>query len=428
MTSRISRSRKVTILIAGQAVQLNAPGLKAIKRGATQNLYWAKSEAEEFEEYPTKTVRIHVDLTSIAGCDLDLIESICRREQQAMWSWADDNMSDKDRLAPKYDGTVRSLAALYKSDEESAFQYVKANSKESYEAWLKVVEDTIGARRLDHIRPKSFRSYYDRWKAPAKVGGEERVRRAYGCIQITRAMLSYGIEADLPDCERLRKGLSQMRFAKNPPREDTMSFAQAEAIVDECLKQKDVHMGLTEALQYECFFRQGDIVGSWRSEPDAYVLKRGEVRRGHKVWTGMTIDKIQLDEPLVVRTSKTSQPVVHSLNKCPLVVRCREALDRTDPFKPVAARADGQPWGDRQAFSKAWRKYATAVGIPKSLWNLDNRASGITEAAAAGASDDDLASTAGHANKTITRRVYKRQAAELSERVQEKRRIGRAKS
>ena len=110
-----------------------------------------------------------------------------------------------------------------------------------------------------------------------------------------------------------------------------------------------------------------------------------------------------------------------------MVVRCVEALDRTDPFKPVAARPDGEPWGDRQAFSKAWRKYAKAAGIPNSVWNLDNRASGITEAAGAGASDDDLASNAGHAGKGITRRVYKRKAKQISERVQEKRRVERSK-
>jgi integrase len=59
---------------------------------------------------------------------------------------------------------------------------------------------------------------------------------------------------------------------------------------------------------------------------------------------------------------------------------------------------------------------------------MDNRASGITEAAAAGASDDDLASMAGHASKAITRKIYKRQARQMSERVQEKRRISRTTS
>jgi hypothetical protein len=36
---------------------------------------------------------------------------------------------------------------------------------------------------------------------------------------------------------------------------------------------------------------------------------------------------------------------------------------------PVAARPDGKPWPDRQSFAKAWRKYATAAGLPKYVWN-----------------------------------------------------------
>lgn len=428
MTSRVTRPRKVTVKIAGQEIELNAPGLKSIKRGNKQQLYWVKDEHPDFEFYRTKTVRIHVDLSSLEACDFELVESTCQREQQAMLAWADGAVPDKSRLAPRYDGTMGSLVDLYSHDNESAFEDVKDNTKEGYRDWLKVIKDTIGARRLDCLSPKNFRSYHKRWREPAEEGGAERVRSAYGCMQMARVLFSYGIEADLPDCERLRKGLSQMRFSKNPPREQTMTFAQAEAIVEECLKQNDVHMALTQALQYEAFLRQGDIVGSWREEPPAYVLKPGEVRRGTKVWSGMTIDRIQLADNLVVRTSKTTQPVVHALDKCELVVRCVNHLDRTDPRKPVAARSNGQPWADRQAFSKAWRRYATAAGIPKSVWNMDNRASGITEAAAAGASDDDLASTAGHAGKGTTRRVYKRKARQMSERVQEKRRIGRTKS
>ena len=428
MTSRVTRARKVTLKVGGQVIQLTAPGLKSIRRGPERQLYWVKDEHPDFEFYPTKTVRIHVDLSSIEACDFDLIESVCQREQQAMLAWADGAVSDKSRLAPKYNGTVGSLVDLYERDEESAFEDVKDNTKEGYRDWLKVIKDTIGARRLDRLSPKHFRSYYKRWREPAEKGGEERVRRAYGCIQMIRALLSYGIEADLPDCERLRKGLSQMRFSKNPPREQTMSFAQAAAIVEACLNQNDVHTALTQALQYECFLRQGDILGAWRDEPATYVPKPGEVRRGTRVWSGMTIDRVQLTDNLVVRTSKTAQAVVHAIDKCALVVRCIKHLDRTDPCKPVAARPDGKPWADRQAFSKAWRRYATAAGIPKSVWNMDNRASGITEAAAAGASDDDLASTAGHSGKGTTRRVYKRQARQMSERVQEKRRLDRTNS
>lgn len=49
---------------------------------------------------------------------------------------------------------------------------------------------------------------------------------------------------------------------------------------------------------------------------------------------------------------------------------------------------------------------------------MDNRASAITEAAADGASDDDIASSGTHENKRTTREIYMHRARQISERVQ----------
>jgi hypothetical protein len=422
--TRTTRRRPVTVQLGEQSLEIQAPGFKAIRRGAEKQFYWIKDDHAEFALYEPKTVRIYVDgLDAQAACER--IQRICLREQEAMLAWADDNASDRERLGPKYDGTLNSVIALYTDDEESSFQNLKANTKQSYADSLKVVADTIGLRRLDRLHPKNFRRYYNNWRVPAEPGGEERVRRAYGCIQMVRVVLSYGIEADIPECKRLRDGLTRMNFEKNPPREEIMSFEQAEAIVDVCLNANDVGMALTQAVAFDCMFRQGDIRGDWREESSTYELRPGEVRRGSKVWSGMTINQLQPDGILSVRTSKTGQPVAHVIDKCTLVMRCLERLDRSNPFAPVAARPDGKPWADRQSFGKAWRKYATATGLPKNVWNMDNRASAITEAAAAGASDDDIASTGAHDNKRTTRAIYKRQARQISERVQAARQASR---
>jgi hypothetical protein len=425
--TRTTRRRPVTVQLGEQSLEIQAPGFKAIRRGAEKQFYWIKDDHAEFALYEPKTVRIYVDgLDSQAACER--IQRICLREQEAMLAWADENASDRERLGPKYDGTLNSVIVLYTDDEESSFQNLKDNTKQSYADSLKVVADTIGLRRLDRLHPKNFRRYYNNWRAPAEAGGEERVRRAYGCIQMVRVVLSYGIEADIPECKRLRDGLTRMSFEKNPPREEIMTFEQAEAIVGVCLKVNGVSMALTQAVAFDCMFRQGDIRGDWREESSTYELRPGEVRRGSKVWSGMTIDQLQPDGVLSVRTSKTGQPVAHVIDKCTLVMRCLERLDRSNPFAPVAARPDGKPWPDRQSFAKAWRKYATTAGLPKNVWNMDNRASAITEAAAAGASDDDIASTGAHDNKRTTRAIYKRQARQISERVQAARQASRPKN
>ena len=126
MNARRQRHRKSCLEIGGVEHELDAPGLKLIRRGLLSNVYWACDESEEFKGYRPRTVRIHVDL-SVAdphevAAVIATVEEICNREQQAMLAWADGNIDDKQRLGPKYDGTLRSLIDLYKSDKELSYQ------------------------------------------------------------------------------------------------------------------------------------------------------------------------------------------------------------------------------------------------------------------------------------------------------------------
>jgi hypothetical protein len=178
---------------------------------------------------------------------------------------------------------------------------------------------------------------------------------------------------------------------------------------------------LVQAIQFECFLRQNDVIGQWRKLKPGYVAQAGDVVIGDKYWRGMTMEMIRLGDTLVVRTSKTGKPVVHALASCQLVVECLQKIDKSVMNGPVARQADGSPWRDRQSFSKAWREIARAAGIPENVWNMDNRASGITEASEAGVPDDDIIKQSGHPKKEIMQDVYKRGGAAVSERSHAKR-------
>jgi hypothetical protein len=415
-----TRRRSAKLVVAGRVVAVSAPGLKQIKRRGRVDLYWAKDEDPMCADYCPATVRIHVDLS--ASDAVQKIEDICQREQDAMLQWLEKGTGgDKERLKSKFNGTFASLCDLYESDEESGYADLQGNTKNSYKDSLKIIRNDIGQRRIDLVAAKYFRTCYRNWRKPAKEGGEERVRRAHGAIGQIKILLGYGMEANyfVAHCDRLLKALSKMRFAKNPPRGITMTFEQAKAITAEALDVGDVSTAMVQALQYECFLRQIDIVGKSRVEPIGYNLKPGEIRSGKKVWSGMTIAMILNDEKMLrVRTSKTAQYVAHSIEDCELVMMCLDKLGPMDPDRPVACRADGSPWPDHRAFGKHWRIYADKADVPKRVWNMDNRASGITEATAAGVSHDDLANSAAHASKATGRKVYMRGAKEISERVQ----------
>lgn len=143
------------------------------------------------------------------------VEEICHREQQAMLAWADGHVDDKERLKPKFDGTMGSLIELYKSDKESSYQRLKENTRGSYAEWLDIVKKTIGLRRLDRIQPIWLRTCYDNWATPEVEGGPLRTRRAYGCIQMVKALLTYGVEASNQQAGRLRAGMETLRFEKS---------------------------------------------------------------------------------------------------------------------------------------------------------------------------------------------------------------------
>ena len=212
---------------------------------------------------------------------------------------------------------------------------------------------------------------------PVAKGSAERVRRAYGCIQILRVLLGYGIECGIADCRRLRSDMEGMRFPRNPPRDKTMPFEQAEAFVTEALKRNETGLALAQALQFECFLRQNDVIGTWRDKSEDYPLQPGEIRIGAKVWRGLTWDRLRLGDDLLIRTSKTGQPVTHAIDACALVVRCLRSRAPAPTNGPIVTRKDGLPFMDRRSYAKAWRQIATAVGLPKELWNMDTRASAL---------------------------------------------------
>jgi integrase len=427
MSRQGRRSRTSVVVIGVETIEVEAPGFKRIRRGAASHYYWVVDEADGFKAYPTRTVRIHIE-----GLDRDtavaLIVEVCNREQQAMLAWVDEGATDRERLAPKYDGRVKSLVELYRSDPESGYQALKANTKEGYEDWLRIVETTIGLRRLDRIKPKFFRTCFAEWGAPADKGAPERPRRAYGCIQMVKTVLNYGIEADIPHAKRLRDGIEKMRFAKSAPRDKTMTYAQSSAIVDICLRKNNWRMALCQALQWDTMMRQKDVIGEYRLKSESYSLKPGEMRDGNYVWSGITLNRIDAGLELVVRTTKTGQPVLHVIDACELVMRVLPHIDRSDPTGPVALSSRGTPWNDHRAFSKSWRTFAGEAGVPPDVWNMDNRASGVSEAVDGGVADDDIASNAGHSDKKTTRDHYKRRAPQVSVRVQQKRRDARGRS
>ena len=422
------RRRRSTLTVGPATYSLKAPGFKKIRRGPGKpvDLYWQASDAAIEAGYLPKMVPIAVDLeapeTAVA-----LIESRCAELQTEMNAWLDGQRDDRLRLAPKWDGTIGSLIDCFRSDEDSAFQEVQDDTADGYDVWFKMIRETVGKRVLKFVVPKDFRRWYREWQKRSAGKGGDGTRTAYGGIQGVRMLLNYGIECRFRVCKDLREDMDMIRFRRGAAREETLSYGEVKAIIECALADGNKSLALSQALQYETFLRQTDVIGKWSKVEPTYVAQPGEIVLRGKVWRGLTMDMISLGKDLRIRTSKTGQAVIHRVGSCELVVLVLGHYTPDGWKGPVACRADGTPFPDRQSYAKAWRSVAERVGVGRKKQNRDSRASGISEAAEAGVSDDVIQQQSGHAGKQILRKAYKRLGGDASQRSHEARREYRQK-
>ena len=422
MEQKKRRIRQSTLEIDGTEYRFSAPGFKKADRGGDNptDYYWQAADDAVEAGYPTKTVPLEVDFSDPHSA-IARIEERCRELHAEMLAWLDGDRDDRARLAPKFDGTVESLVDCYVSDEDSAYALVQENTAEGYRSWLKMIRQTVGKRLVARLVAKDFRRWYREWKKLASRRGDDGTRTAYGGIQAVRMLLNYGIESGIKCCRTLRQDMDKIRFARNSPREETLSFAETKAVVVEALRCGLKNVALSQALQFECMLRQIDVIGKWTTVAPDYVPAPSEVMLRGKVWRGLTMEQISLDTSLRIRTSKTGQPVIHKTAACELVILALGAFAPDEWTGPVARRPDGTPFPDRQSYAKVFRKIANTVGISTQAQNRDSRASGISEQQEAGVTDDDIQRQSGHGGKAILRKTYERLGEDVSERAQEAR-------
>jgi integrase len=114
-----------------------------------------------------------------------------------------------------------------------------------------------------------------------------------------------------------------------------------------------------------------------------------------------------LADDFVVRkeTTKTAAIAAHDLKLCPLVLDVLEHIPAAARVGPlIVDETAGRPYAEH-AYAREWRAVARKAGIPDTVWNMDARAGGISEADDAGADLDMIRSAAGHTQASTTARM-----------------------
>jgi len=273
------------------------------------------------------------------------------------------------------EGTLASLIGRYRTDERSGYHKIRFKTREHYDGQLDRIIVECGGWKLADLKGQHIQQFYDGW---AKRGN------AIARSLVTMLRMLFGFGATIlgdTECERLSVVMHKMRFKMNKPRNERLTFEQANAIRAMAHKMGRPSIALAQAFQFEVMLRQRDVIGEWvpASEPGGLT----GVTAGNEKWL-RGIRWSEIDRDLILRhtPSNGGKDIEVDLNLAPMVMDelalylAEHKLTELPTAGPViVCEFNDLPWTAYE-FRRWWRKLATACGIPKSVFNMDSRADG----------------------------------------------------
>ena len=378
-----------------EAVTDPVPGLRRMKRGGRVDLYWVATRPAVAAGYKPTVVRLHGDM-DVPG-EAQMVAQRCRVLTAEMRQW----MSNKPAVPSAATGTIAWLCDLYQTDEDSPYRGLRASTGTSYDESIKIIRDTVGSRRIDAITGRDIRRWFKSWgRADPETDILANPRRAYGCIQLLRIVVNFGVESGNRASGGLKLILQAQRFKQPKRRKLTMTREQVDAFILAAHEAKLPSLALAVAIQFSCALRQKDVIGEWLPQAEG----------GQRWTTGLLWgDHVRPDWTLQKPTSKSNGEEVaeFDLRLLPLVMAELQCIPLEARIGPVVrCEGTGRPWKQR-LFAQRFREVARAAGIPDTVWNMDTRAGAVTEAYDKGAREEDAMDLATHKQRT-TNQGYNR--------------------
>lgn len=360
-----------------------------------------------------------------------VIVSRCETLQFEMRAWKRGVELPKPPEPDGFDGSLRSLAHCYKTDEDSPFQKNRFHTRKNREGMLRRIVAKHGDVALGDIKARLLLAWHKDWSLDG-----QKLATGSSFIGQLRALFSFGATLlEDPDCERLCGVMHKMRFPSPKPRGVSLTAAQANLIRHAAREDFGwPSLALGQAFQFDCTFRQKDIVGEMVpiSEPGLSALVRGNEKwlRGI-VWQ-------EIDENLILRhvTSKKQKLAEVDLKLAAMVLEEFQLMIGDEPLlveDPITKRvtvnrhllpASGPilfneitswPWSGNE-YRRKWRVVAKHCKIPDNVQNMDSRSGAISEAIQAGAPIEFVRHAATHSDVSQTA-DYDRTQAEATAKV-----------
>lgn len=374
-------------------MRVDRPGYKSRRnRDGTVVHYWDPHRAVKGAPDCLSAIRLP------DGASDDEIAAECQKRTEALR-----DELQKLGAPPTYDGTIKALIGIYRHDTTSSLHTVKHSTKvRDYEPSLRVLEASVGSRRIDLLKRSDFVRWFTEWK---KKGH----RRASGAIKLLRLVISYGAGERLHGCAQARAILSDIRFDQPEPRRVAMTYDQCLAIVKKSAELKCPSIGFVEALKFETALRRIDVIGEWAPDENGGPFR----------WTGLTMGDIK-GMVLRIKTSKTGAEVARDLKVMPLVTEALKAY-RLPEIGPVVIDEDhGKPYWENR-YTEKFRKVRDAAGVPADVWSMDSRAGAVSEIVEATGSLEAGREMATHTTAKMTLRYSRGDGLQASRKIAEAR-------
>lgn len=294
------------------------------------------------------------------------------------------------------------LAHEYLTDPMSDFHRNRYVTQQAYRGNIRRLNADLGDYELADITVRIIKERHAAWSS----GG--RIPMAHGMVTMLRIVLGFGagiLEND--HCQRLRDGLSSVKFANGKPRRSVLTEKQVRKIIDRAIGDGEFSIALAQAIQCGCAHRQKDIIGEWIPVGADPLRVSGIVHRGLKWVGGITREEVNDDLILTHETSKKGTVLSFPLRSIPIIMDEWHYAPQSGPL--IIDPDTGRPFR-AWTFRRKWRELADKAGVPRDVVQMDTRAGRITHLLALGLPIEDVKKFVGH-RQSQTTQGYSRDTA-----------------
>jgi hypothetical protein len=360
---------------------------------------------------------------NLGGIPEDGLLDRCARLQAEMVDWVKNGESKREDVS-RFDGTFAGLIRIYLNHPDSSYHKLKHASRHPYDIYCGKLSKAIGKLSVAN------RTGLDvmRWHETLRKGPNrpDRLGAATMALTVLKSAVTFGAVCGLPGCKDFLDTLKLVSLPRLKPRQEAPDAKQIERARAAAHADGHPRAALAYALQFETTLRQWDVIGQWFPLDDP---RPSSVLCGREKWIGLTWAHIDENLCLSITPTKTERTtaarVKIDLKNMPMVIEELAKVPVAKRVGPMIVNVKtGLPYrGD--TFAYVWRRVRVSAEIPKSVWNRDLRAGGITEGGQSGARLEDRAKMAAHANTKTTAEVYDRDILEASRRVSSSRKAFR---